>query len=268
MIRLIALDLDGTLLGPDRQVTAADGEAVAAARERGVHIVLATSRWYGIAQRTARRLELPAPLICHNGAHIREPHDGPELLHLRIAPEVAREIAAFCDERGFETMTTVDGITYLRVPWEAQIDPERLPKDMRVARTHAEFVTGPVTGIHVFNDDAVQAVIDSFAEQYDGVLSFPVGLSETFQPYLTITAAGADKGRALRLVCQHLGVPLQEAMAVGDAAPDVPMFAVAGLGVAMGNAPPEVQAEAGAVAPSNAEGGVAWAIQRFVLDDE
>ena len=266
MIRLIALDLDGTLLGPDSRVAPADSEAVAAARDRGVHIVLNTSRWYGIAQRTARRLELRAPLICHNGAHIREPDDGPELLHLRIATEDARQIAAFCDERSFETYTTVDGMTYLRPPLEAQIDPERLPKDMRLARTHAEFVTGPATGILVFNDEAVQAVIDAFAERYAGILSFPVGWSEMAQRYVTITATGADKGRALLLVCQHLGVPPEDAMAVGDAAPDVAMFAVAGLGVAMGNAPKDVQAEAGAVAPSNAEGGVAWAIRRFVLE--
>lgn len=267
MIRLIALDLDGTLLGPDWRVGAADSEAVAAARQRGVSIVLATSRWYGLARRTAERLELRAPLICHNGAHVRGPDEGTELLHLRIATEQAREIAAFCDDSEFETYTTVDGVTYVRAPWAAQVGPERLPRDMRFAKAHAEHVTVPATGILVFGEEAVQTVARAFAERYAGILSFPIGWSESFQPYLTITAAETDKGRALRLVCQHLGLPPEEAMAVGDAAPDVAMFQVAGLAVAMGNAPEEVKAQADAVAPSNTEGGVAWAIRRFVLEE-
>lgn len=267
MIRLIALDLDGTLLGPDHRIHDADREAVRLALERGVQIVLNTSRWYGVAQITARRLELPAPLICHNGAHIKEPEDGLELLHLPIPMDAAREVVAFCDEAGFETYTTVAGTTYMRRPQDSQIDPQRLPKDMRLAKTHAEYVTGPATGIVVFGEEAVQALVSTFAERYAGELTFPLGWSESLQPYLTITAADADKGRALRLVCEHLGVPTEEAMAVGDTAHDVPMFEAASLGVAMGNAPAEVQSKADAVAPSNTEGGVGWAIQRYVLEE-
>ena len=267
MIRLVALDLDGTLLGPDWRVSAADGEAVVAARDRGVSIVLCTARWYGVAQRTAQRLELRTPLVCHNGAHIQEPDGGPELLHLRIPAGPAREIAAFCDDGGFETYTTVDGVTYMRSRFEGAIDPERLPRDMRVARTHAEHVTAPATGIIVFSAEGVRAVVGAFAQRYGDTVSLSEAWSETDQPYLSITATGADKGAALRLVCQHLGVPLEEAMAMGDAAPDVPMFAAAGLGVAMGNAPDDVKVQADAVAPTNTEAGVAWAIRRFVLEE-
>ncbi|OGO53305.1 MAG: hypothetical protein A2148_09325 [Chloroflexi bacterium RBG_16_68_14] len=267
MIRLIALDLDGTLLGPNFRVSEVDGKAVMAARDRGIHIVLNTARWYGLAQRTARRLELEAPLICHNGAHVREANEGADLLHLRIPRATAREVATFCDEGGFETYTTVDGITYMRSRFEGQIDPARLPADMRLAKAHAEHVDSDATGFVVFGDEAVRGLIDAFAERYAGVLAFPVGVSEAGQLYVTITAAGADKGRALRLVCQHLGVAPEDAMAVGDAAPDISMFEVAATAVAMGNAPEEVKAEADAVAPSNTEGGVAWAIQRFVLEE-
>ena len=266
MIRLVALDLDGTLLDPSSRVGDEDGAAVAAARDRGVHVILSTARWYGIAQRTARRLELAAPLICHNGAHVREANDGAELLHDCVPADAAREIAAFCDDGGFETYTTVDGITYMRSPWEAQVDLQRLPKDMRLARRHAEHVTGPVTGLIVFSAEGVRAVVDAFEERCEGVVAFAQAWGESSQPYVSITAAGVDKGRALRVVCEHLGVPPDEALAVGDAAPDVPMFEVAGTSVAMGNAPDDVKARAGAVAPSNAESGVAWALRRFVLD--
>ena len=267
MIRLVALDLDGTLLGSDWRIGEADSAAVTAARERGVRVVINTARWYGLAQRTARHLGLRAPLICHSGAHIKEPDDGPELLHLTIAPEPAREVAAFCDERGFETYTTVAGVTYIRTSREAGIDPQRLPEGMRVAKTHAEHVTGPVTGFVIIGEEPTRAVVEALAERYAGVLSFSAGWSEAFPPSVTVTVAGADKGRGLRLVCEHLGVPLEEAMAVGDTAQDIPMLEAAGLGVAMGNAPEDVKAKADAVAPSNAEGGVGWAIRRFVLEE-
>ncbi len=266
MIRLIALDLDGTLLGPDFRVSEADSAAVAAARDRGVYVVIDTSRWFGLAQRTARRLGLHAPIIAHCGAHIRLPDEGEELYHVKIPEEAAREIAAFCDEGGWETYVTVDGITYMRSRWDAGIDPQRLPKDMRLAKTHAEHVTAPATGIMVFSEEGVRAVTTEFERRYAGTLVFPEGRSESLQPYITITAGGVDKGKALHFVCEHLGVPKDETMAVGDTAQDLPMFEAAAVSVAMGNSPDDVKARAAAVAPSNTEGGVAWAIRRFVLE--
>jgi Cof subfamily protein (haloacid dehalogenase superfamily) len=265
MIRLIALDLDGTLLDSAFQVSPANLEAVQRARERGVEVVLSTSRWYGIAQRTARRLELRTPLICHNGAHIREPDDGAELLHLCIEREPAREIVAFCDELACETMTTIDGVTYMRTPLEAAIDPARLPQDMRIEHDQAQHVTVPVTGILVFGEEACHAVIERFVPRFGDRLVFPLAASEGQRPYISITHIDADKGRALRLVCERLGVPADQVLAMGDAQHDIAMFELAGTGVAMGNATAEVQARADAVAPSNDQDGVAWAIERFVL---
>ena len=266
MIKLIALDLDGTLLGPDSRVHDIDRDAVIAARQRGIHIVLNTSRWYGLALRTARRLELETPIIGHCGAQIREPDNGRELFHVRIPAGAAREIAACCDEGSFETYTTVEGITYMRVPWADQIDPERLPKDMRIAPTHAEHVTAAATGIIVFSEDGVRTVVDAFGERYRDTITFMEAVSEATQPYVTIVAKGVDKGRALRMVCEELGVPLAESMAVGDTVHDVDMFDVAAVGVAMGNAPDAVKAKADAVAPSNTDCGVAWAIKRYVFE--
>jgi len=266
VIRLVALDLDGTLLDPSMRLGEEDQAAVVAARDRGVLIVLNTARWYAIAQRTARRLELSTPLICHNGAHVQLANDGEELLHVCLPEEPARAILAVCDDGGFETYTTVAGNTYMRTPLEAQIDPARLPQDMVLARRHVEHVTGPATGLIVFSAEGVRSVVRAFEQRYAGEVEFAQAWSESAQPYVSITGPGVDKGRALRLVCERLGVVPEEAMAVGDAAPDLAMFDVAGLSVAMGNAPHDVKARADAVAPSNAASGVAWALRRFVLD--
>src|SRR3989304_1451903 len=75
-------------------------------RERGAHVAPTPARWSGPAQRPAHRRELRTPLICHNGAHVQEPDDGAELLHMRIPTAAAHEIAAFWDEGGFRGCNT------------------------------------------------------------------------------------------------------------------------------------------------------------------
>jgi len=266
VIKLVALDLDGTLLSSDFKVADVDRDAIAEARRKGVHVVIDTTRWFEIAMRTARRLQLTSPLVVHNGAHIRTP-DGEDILHLKIPVEPAREIAAFCDEKGWESYTSINGVTFMRTRYEAAIDPARLPPDMRLEKHHAPFVDAPATGILAFSAEAVEQVEKTFAPKYPDMLAYPAGWSESQTPYVTVTVAGVDKGTGLQVVCEHLGIALDEAMAVGDAHPDAAMWEVAGIGVAMGNAQDDVKALADAVAPANDAGGVAWAIRRFVLEE-
>jgi Cof subfamily protein (haloacid dehalogenase superfamily) len=268
MIKLIALDLDGTLLGPGFKISEDDRSAIADAREAGVHVTIDTTRWYELASMTAQRLGLTSPMVCHNGAHIKAAGASDHVLHLPIAVEPAAEIAAFCDEKGWESYTSVSGVTYMRTRYEASIDPARLPAGMRLEKRHAQFVTAPATGILAFGQDAVDEIEPRFEKKYPGLLAYPAGWSESMTPYVTITVAGVDKGTGLRVVCEQLGIVPDEAMAVGDAHPDVAMFDVAGIGIAMGNAPEEVRERATAVAPANDAGGVAWAIRRYVLEED
>jgi len=99
MIRLVALDMDGTLLNTHDGLSEANARAVRRVRDRGVEVVLCTSRWFSLAVGTAHELGLNAPLICHNGALVRTPDADSDLLHLRIDPQAAREVAAFMDGR-------------------------------------------------------------------------------------------------------------------------------------------------------------------------
>lgn len=262
-IRLIALDLDGTLLGADDAVSPANVAAVRRARERGIRIVLATSRWFPLARRTADELGLTAPLICHNGALVKSPVDGQELLRLEIPPGPALEVAAFADAAGYTTMTSVGDVTYLRS--RQPVEPDKLYPGVRLVERHAPLVESGAIAFIVFGEEGVEAALAAFAKKYRGVLNLARGESETFPPYLAIGHAAADKGRSLALVCGHLGIDPRETMAIGDAGPDVSMLRTAGLAVAMGNALPEVKTAANLVAPPNTRDGVAWAIERCVL---
>src|SRR3989304_2405107 len=83
------------------KVSERNGGAVRHALESGLKVVLATTRWYLLAKRTADRLGIHTPLVCNNGAMIKRPDDGSEMLHLRLDQELAREVAALADEPGW-----------------------------------------------------------------------------------------------------------------------------------------------------------------------
>jgi len=262
--RLVAIDLDGTLLTKGNTVSDGNAAAVREAVAAGVHIVLATSRWYILAKHTADALGITSPIICHNGAMVRSPIDGARLLDLRIPADAATDIAAIADAARYEGMVTVDDVTYFATRRRG-VDPSRLPPGMVPAERLSGHVAAGAEGFLFFGDDAVEGLRARLGTKYDGVLNLAWGYSATFPMYLNIVHAAADKGRALALVCDHVGVPLADAMAIGDAAPDLDMMRVAGLSMAVGNAPDDVKAQVDVVGPDNRDDGVAWAIRTFAL---
>ncbi len=266
MIRLVALDVDGTLLDSANRLSDANAAAVRQAVAQGTQVVLATSRWFHLARVTAASLGLTTPLICHNGALVKRPDDGQELVHLRLDQDFARQVAGLGDERQWVMFTTVDHVTYVRPQGSG---PRHLPPDMRFSERHAEVVAQAApTAILVFGKEAVEEAWAAFHERFGQAVNFSRNHSLTFPHYLVLTDAQADKGRALELVCRELGVDPAEAMAIGDSEADVAMFRVVGRGVAVGNAPAEVRAAAADVAPPNDNDGVAWAIGKYVLGGE
>jgi hypothetical protein len=263
-IRLVALDLDGTLLNSALKLSERDAEAVRRALDKGVKIVLATSRWFGLARRTADRLGIDTPLVCSNGAVVRRPRDDSELLHLRLDQEIAREVTALGDERGWEMFTTIGDATFMRAP--PGVSPESLPGGLRTSERQADEVArGQPTTVLVFGDDAVDEISQRFLPAYDGRAKFSVNRPINLPPHVVLTHPDADKASALEIVCHQMDVPLSNVMAMGDSESDLTMLRLAGLGIAMDNSPDEVKRAALHVAPSNDADGVAWAIDRFAL---
>jgi len=252
--KLIALDLDGTLLNSALKLSDTNAEAVRQAMEAGVQVVLATSRWYGLAKRTADRLGITTPLICSNGAIVKRPTDGSELYHLYVDADLAREVVTLGDDSGWEMFTTVGDATYMQM--RPGVIPEKLPAGLRVADRQSDHLgEAAPTCVQVFGDGPVAEIEARFS------INKPVG-----QPhYVVLTHPEAEKVRGLDAVCRELGVAPAETMAMGDSESDLAMLRFAGLGVAMRNSPDEVKKEALHIAPANDEDGVAWAVRRFLL---
>ena len=261
--RLIALDLDGTLLNSSMKVSEANTEALHKAREGGAYVVLATSRWFGLAKRTADRLALDTPIICSNGAEARYP-DGREIFHLPLDAAAAREIVTWGDDNGWEMFTTVGTSTYMNE--RPGIIPEKLPSGLKVAARQSDHLgDADPTCVQIWQESSVETIRERFAPKYAGRARFSFNTPVGMPHYVVITHPDAEKATGLARVCEALGVPAGETIAMGDSESDLAMLSWAGLGIAMRNSPDEVRKQALHIAPSNDEDGVAWAVNRFLL---
>ena len=261
--RLIALDLDGTLLNSALRLSETNAEALRQAMENDVQIVLATSRWFGLAKRTADRMGITTPLICSNGAEIRYP-DGREMLYLPVDLEAAQAVVTAGDDAGWEMFTTVGDKTYMKM--RPGVIPEKLPAGLTIAERQSDHLTenAPIC-VQVFGDEPVKRVAEEFAPKYGDRVRFSFNMPVGLPQYVNLTHPDAEKAAALEIVCRELGVPREEVIAMGDSESDLAMLRWVGLGVAMRNSPDIVKKEALHVAPSNDEDGVAWAILKFLV---
>jgi len=264
-IKLVALDIDGTLLDSEGTLSPANVAAIAAARARGVEVILATARQRQLTAPVAERLDLTGPLILHNGAVVWLPEEDRELLRLTIDLEHARSIAAYADEREYELIITVGEETFLRCRPGKECGLIR--EGVYALPTNLEALTRPPIRIAVRDKATALDIHRRFARQLADKTRMDIYFRNVEPWGLGIFNHRASKGQALAFVCRLLEIDDDEVLAMGDNPVDAEMFPYAGLGVAPDNAPDSVKAQAACVAPSNDEACVAWAIERFVLPD-
>jgi Cof subfamily protein (haloacid dehalogenase superfamily) len=267
-IRLLALDLDGTLIGSDLALRPRTREAIMGAVRSGVHVSLATGRMATSAQPFAAELGLRDPVIAYQGALVRDsPRPdrrlGRLIYHRPLPAEVARETIRWTRERGFaphlnhlerfiipaDDPRTDDYSAFLGARAEVVPDLEgwiRRPVSKVLA-------VGP-TGAPLEHLEAARA---HFAGRAEVTVSHP--------EFLEFLAPGVSKGQAVRWLARRLGIPLEQTVAMGDQYNDLEMIAAAGHGVAMPSAPPAVQAAARYIAPPLADEGAAQVIELLVL---
>jgi Cof subfamily protein (haloacid dehalogenase superfamily) len=266
--RLVALDLDGTVMGHDLVIPSAVHEAIGAAQAAGVHVTLATGRMFGATIPFARQLGISAPLICYQGALIRDPLTDEVLLATNMPGDAAAEavrlllerdifVLAYIDERLHIAERRAELEHYLSLhPEGAEIVVSNdLPAEVRAAApTKLLFIAEPP----VVTDELIRLQ----AHFGDRLM-----ITRSHQLYGELAAPGIGKGVALERLAAHLEVPREATMAIGDQENDLSMLAWAGLGLAIGNAAPVVREAADAIVPSVHEAGVAWAIRRYVLGE-
>ena len=267
-IRLLALDLDGTLIGSDLALRPRTREAIMGAVRSGVHVSLATGRMATSAQPFAAELGLRDPVIAYQGALVRDsPRPdrrlGRLIYHRPLPAEVARETIRWTRERGFaphlnhlerfiipaDDPRTDDYSAFLGA--RAEIVPDL---EGWIRRPVSKVLAVGPTGAPLEHLEAARA---HFAGRAEVTVSHP--------EFLEFLAPGVSKGQAVRWLARRLGIPLEQTVAIGDQYNDLEMIAAAGHGVAMPSAPPAVQAAGRYIAPPLADEGAAQVIELLVL---
>jgi tRNA threonylcarbamoyl adenosine modification protein (Sua5/YciO/YrdC/YwlC family) len=264
-VRLLALDLDGTIIGDGVQVSPRVREALRRALDAGVRVTLASGRPFGQMRLLASDLGIHEPLICYQGAVVQDPGSAEVYFRRGVPLHLAREFVDFAHQRGWELCAFVDERLYVEnvtplVRFYAEYGP--IKEELNPVGDLGAFLSrDPIKLIVVIDVEQAARVNDLLQERFAGRLR----IVRSFDCFVEGTNLAASKGQALSFLAQKLGVAQAETMAIGDNDNDADMVAWAGLGVAMGNASPKVKAAAEYVAPPIEEDGAAEAIERFVL---
>lgn len=271
--RLVAADLDGTLLDPAGEVSPRTRSLVGRLRAAGVTLALATSRRLTGAAPVADALGLAGPVIVYDGAQTRDhPSSAIHAEHALalatarqvvevLAAHALRPIAQYGDASG-ESLRVAPplpgdehGDDYLG-RFATQITVAPVP-DLCLA------AHGPLRVVAFGRLERLQAATQALAALDCGVQVLPIGNYGTSE--LTVFASAASKGNALVALAQQLGIPIEAVFAIGDGINDVSLLRAAGMGVAMANGNAETRAVAAAIAPPNSADGAARAIEHYVL---
>ena len=266
--KLLVLDVDGTLLNDEREISKRTLAALLKVQQMGVRIVLASGRpTYGLMP-LAKTLELGnygGFVLSYNGCQIIKAQNGEILFERRINPEMLPYLEKKARKNGFAIFTYHDDTLITDSPDNEYIKNEALLNNLKIIRED-EFSTAidfapckcmlvsdkekALIGLELHWEKRLAGTLDAFRSE----------------PYfLEVVPCGVNKANTLGALLEHLGVTREEVIAVGDGVCDVTMLQLAGMGVAMGHSQDSVKVCADYVTASNEEDGVALAVEKLIL---
>lgn len=261
---LLALDLDGTLVEPRKPVRSVVVDAVRRAAAAGVRVTIVTGRMYVGAKPFAQALDVDGPIVCYQGAVVADARTGRFESETPLANAVALRIYATAKAAGYHVQFYRDDRFYVEEDNAyAQLYARTSGSEAVVVSSLPEAFAGhDSTKVNIVTDVARTAEAYALMERTVGGDAY---VTRSNPEFVEMMSPLVDKGAALRIVAERVGVPLERVMAIGDSYNDVPLLRAAGFAVAMGSSPEELKAEADAVVGDVEHDGVAEAIERFVL---
>jgi len=260
-VRLLAIDLDGTLLNDSKQVSERTAKGLACAVERGVKVIIASARPPRSVRHIYQQLGLDTWQINYNGALIWDEPGKRVIFHRPMAGDLVRGLID-AGRAKFDSMLItceiLDRWYTDRFDQTYTTETGRLFKPDVIAPLE-EFCNQPITKLLLLGEkkmiDEIEPVISAMSGNFSMVRTDP--------ELLQIMDRNVSKSAALQIVADHHQIPLENTMAIGDAPNDVGIIRIAGIGVAMDNAAEIVKNAADWVAPSNNDHGVHAAMVKF-----
>ncbi len=268
---LVAIDVDGTLVTSENKLSIGIVPLIRETQARGIGVTLVSGRPKLKMTPLLKELGLTLPYIGSGGGYIADPSNNLVILHCPLEREETAKIVELARTAKAPIISQEPDHLY----YEGGIEElEHLIAISKIDNTGVE--NSQVDILRV--DDVLQACAEPTKINICGepghllkierklrLLNLPIYLTYSAPFSLEITRSGINKGEALKIVATYLAIPLEHILVIGDSHNDISMFEIAGMAVAMSNAPEEVKAAADLVAPSNDEDGVAWVLRDLVL---
>jgi hypothetical protein len=269
-IKLLVVDIDGTIAGHSNTISEPVKQALIAAQARGIQVAIATGRMYRSALRFHQEIGSTLPLMAYQGAWIQDPTTQKIHRHLVLSKELAQQLLDYFEQPQLRRLLSIhfyinDQLYVREITKETEIYAQRsgiVPIPVGDLR---QVLTNEPTKILALCDDTnfISEVLGNLRRQYTPAELY---LTTSVATFLEATNPFVNKGTAVRYLAEELlGLEIANVMAIGDNFNDLEMLEYAGIGIAMGNAPEGVQAIAQWVAPSVDSDGVAVAIEKFLL---
>lgn len=268
MIRLVASDLDDTLLNDEWKISPGNIKAIRSAVKKGIKVTLATGRMAVSSRKYARELGLDIPIITYHGALIEQGLSG-EILYRKVIPvQLAAEIVEKLLSRGVHTQIYIKDRVFVRKANEYSEQYGRMAgvtvEEADVMRILEKEPEGLEKILCIGEEQQLRRETEELRAKYADRLHFT-----SSKPYFfDMIDKSVNKGTALKALAEQFGIKPEEVMAVGDSINDKEMIRFAGIGVAVENAHEEIKKIADYITTSNKEDGVAKAIEKFVLVNE
>lgn len=267
--KLLVVDIDGTLVNREGEISDENLEALALAGDAGIHISLCTGRSVHSARRYIDQLGLDNHHIFFDGALVSRPDLSQPIYLQTIAGDCVRQMLAFAREHDLNLeMASVDRFFSERETWSTQakrqyFDIETTIGDMSRLWESEAIIRGDIA----IASEQDQAKVDAFIAAFRDRLQFSSAYSPRFAEaaFINVIAPGLSKGKALAALAAHLDIELTDTVAVGDWLNDISLLETAGLGVAMGNAHEDLKKVADHVTADVEADGLAAAIREFLV---
>lgn len=267
-IRLVATDLDDTLLREDHTISERTVETIRKAREQGIYFTFATGRMPASTRPYAQQLGIDVPIITYNGAMIQEALSE-EVLYRRVIPvATAREILRWLLRNELRIQVYRRDKLYVHTmnDWTREY-----VKALRVSYEEVnllEFIEQEEEGVEKILFFGESDDLKVWGEKFLDCFRGKVHLTRSKSHFLEMIHPEVNKGVALAALAERFGIKREEIMAIGDNLNDIEMIRYAGLGVAIGNARQELKEVADVVTVPNQEDGVAQVIEKYVLGNQ
>lgn len=270
-IRLVALDLDGTVFNDEKEITSRTLEAIRAAIAKGVDVIPATGRVASGVPEAFLRIPGVRYALTSNGASVVELSTGKPLVNLPFDAALASDIYDIVAATGGAMGIFIGGKAYTDY-FGANDGLDLMPPALRRYLRDSRIVVDDMHAVFAAHPHEVEKFSITYRDNaardaaWQAVASrFNVEITSSIPNNMEINAPGVTKGSGLKTLADTLGLAMNQVMACGDSGNDLAMIQAAGYGIAMGNATPDVLAAARYVTDDNNHDGVAKAIETYVL---